>query len=99
MNLKFHFLDIPAIPPQFDAQNLSLADKGMTQPLFTELGDPQHTSKIVDTCWSAFARTDVVQDSAMLGTFYLYTNGNVPTNMMQWDGKKESIPAIGSQFP
>ena len=35
MNLKFNFLDIPAIPPRLDADNLSLADKGMTQPLFT----------------------------------------------------------------
>ena len=59
--------------------NISLADKGMTQPLFTELGDPNHTSKIVDTRWSAFARTDVVTDSALPGSYYLYTNGNVPT--------------------
>ena len=99
MNLKFNFLDIPAIPPRLDADNLSLADKGMTQPLFTELGDPRHTSKIVDTRWSAFARTDVVQDAAMPGSFYLYTNGNVPTNMMRWDGKMSSVKAIGAQFP
>lgn len=99
LNLRFHFLDIPPIPPRYDAQNLSLADKGMTQPLFTELGDPRHTSKIVDTRWSAFARTDVVADSMMRGSYYLYTNGNVPTNMMRWDGKLESVDAIGALFP
>lgn len=99
LNIKFHFLDIPAVPPKPDAQNMSLADKGMTQPLFTELGTPGHTSKIVDTRWSAFARTDVVDDKAMPGSFYLYTNGNVPTNMMQWDGKRESIGQIAALFP
>ena len=46
LNVKFHFLDIPAVPPKYDAQNMSLADKGMTQPLFTELGTPGHTSRI-----------------------------------------------------
>src|SRR5690606_30285009 len=99
LNIKFHFLDIPAVPPQLDAKNMSLADKGMTQPLFTELGTPGHTSKIVDTRWSAFARTDVVQDSAMPGSYYLYTNGNVPTNMMQWNGKLETIGPIAQLFP
>lgn len=98
-NSTIRFLDIPPVPPRLDAQNLSLADKGMTQPLFTELATPGHTSKIVETRWSAFARTDVVADSAMPGSFYLYTNGNVPTNMMQWDGKIESIKPIAAQFP
>lgn len=99
LNVKFHFLDIPAVPPKYDAQNMSLADKGMTQPLFTELGTPGHTSRIVDTRWSAFARTDVVDDKAMPGSYYLYTNGNVPTNMMKWNGNVASIGAIGRQFP
>ncbi len=99
LNLKFQFLDIPAVPPKLDANNMSLADKGMTQPLFTELGTPGHTSKIIDTRWSAFARTDVVDDKAMPGSYYLYTNGNVPTNMMRWDGKIESIGHIGRLFP
>jgi hypothetical protein len=99
MNIKFRFLDIPAVPPRPDATGATLADKSVTQPLFTELGTPGHTSRIVDTRWSAFARTDVVLDAAMPGSFYLYTNGNVPTNMMQWDGKKESLGAIAGLFP
>jgi hypothetical protein len=99
LNIQFRFLDIPAVPPQTDAQGLTLADKGMTQPLFTEMGTPGHTSQIVDTRWSAFARTDVVRDTSMPDSFYLYTNGNVPTNMMRWDGKKESIGAIARLFP
>jgi len=99
LNVKFHFLDIPAVPPKLDANNMSLADRGMTQPLFTELGTPGHTSKIIDTRWSAFARTDVVDDKAMPGSYYLYTNGNVPTNMMKWNGNVESVAAIGRLFP
>lgn len=99
LNVKFRFLDIPAVPPQADAQGMTLSDKGMTQPLFTELGTPGHASKIVDTRWSAFARTDVVQDGSMPGSFYLYSNGNVPTNMMHWDGKRDSIGPIARLFP
>lgn len=99
LNLKFNLLDIPAVPPQLDKQNLSLADKGMTQPLFTELGTPGHTSKIIDTRWNAFARTDVVEDASMPGSYYLYTNGNVPTNMMQWDGNEVTLGSIARQFP
>jgi spermidine synthase len=99
LNSRFRFLDIPPLPPRFDAQKLSLADKGMTQPLFTELATPGHTSKIVETHWSAFARTDVVYDSALPNSLYLYTNGNVPTNMMRWDGKIASIKPIAALFP
>jgi MFS family permease len=100
LNSKFRFLDIPPIPPRPDAQGLSLADKGMTQPLFTELGDPAHsTSRIIETRWSAFARTDVVHDTQLPNSYYLYTNGNVPTNMMQWDGNLKNIAPIAAQFP
>jgi hypothetical protein len=98
-NARWRFLDIPAVPPRPDAQGLTVADRGITQPLFTELGTPGHTSRIVDTRWNAFARTDVVLDSAMPHTFYLYTNGNVPTNMMEWNGELSSIPGIAQNFP
>jgi hypothetical protein len=46
--------------------------------LFTELGTSGHTSRIVDTRWNAFARTDVVAEQADPDTLLVYTNGNVP---------------------
>ncbi|HVF11212.1 MAG TPA: hypothetical protein VNA16_10435, partial [Abditibacteriaceae bacterium] len=99
LNPRLRWLDIPPVPPRLDANQMSLADKGVTQPLFTELGTPGHTSKIRETRWNAFARTDVVLDAAMPDSFYIYTNGNVPTNMMRWDGRIESIGAIAADFP
>lgn len=99
------WLDIPPIPPSYNQHDLkfgireSLADRGITQPLFTELGEEHPPSKIVDTRWNSFARTDVVIDQSMPGSYYLYTNGNVPTNMMEWDGKLSSIGPITNMFP
>jgi hypothetical protein len=97
VNLRLPLFAIPPIPPRFDAAGNSLADKGVTQPLFTEMGDPTHTSRIVATRWNAFARTDVVAESS--DDYLIYTNGNVPTNMMAWDGKVESLGAIAAEFP
>ena len=98
-NTRFNLLDIPAMPPKIDAKGLSLADRGVTQPLYTELGTRNHTSRIVETRWNAFARTDVVIDTVYPNTFYIYTNGNVPTNMMKWDGKTDSIAPLVRDFP
>ncbi|PQV63055.1 hypothetical protein B1R32_11632 [Abditibacterium utsteinense] len=103
-NARFGLWSVPAIPPQFQTDPLtkelsSLADRGVTQPLFTELGDPEHTSKIIDTRWNAFARTDVVFDPETPDSYLLYTNGNVPTNMMRWNGKLWTIPGIAANFP
>jgi len=97
-NVRFRWLDIPPLPPQFDEQRMSLADQGVTQPLFTELGTPGHESRVLETRWNAFARTDVVIDPASPGSYLLYTNGNVPTNMMQWDGQVRSIPSVTNDF-
>ncbi|HVF85112.1 MAG TPA: hypothetical protein VM821_03960, partial [Abditibacteriaceae bacterium] len=99
VNARLNVLDIPAVPPKTDAAGLSLADRGVTQPLFTELGTPGHTSRIVETRWNAFARTDIVSDSALPDSYYVYTNGNVPTNMMKWDGQNSTIPPIIQSFP
>jgi hypothetical protein len=99
INHQFRILDIPAVPPKLDAQGASLADRGVTQPLFTELADPRYTTRIIDTKWNAFARTDVVAETPNPDTYLVYTNGNVPTNMMKWDGKASSLPYLCSQFP
>ena len=99
LNARTHLWDIPAVPPQYDADHKSLADLGVTQDLFTELGTPGHTSRIIDTRWNAFARTDVVDDSSQPGVNYVYTNGNVPTNMIQWDGDPATIGPSTRFFP
>ncbi len=109
----------------------SLADRGITQPLFTEIGGQTETARrlaalqkagkvnktitiprtqIIDTRWNAFARTDVVIDGEELQTmrnslsglpdsFLIYTNGNVPTNMLRWNGDEARLPALVSSFP
>jgi len=95
----FKWFEIPALPPKIDADGMSLADRGVTQPLFTELGTPGNQSKIIETRWNAFARTDVVQDPTSPTSYLLYTNGNVPTNMMNWNGSLSSIAPIARDFP
>ncbi len=107
-NIPLRFIDVPPLPPKTDAQGASLADKGTTQPLFTEMGTPGHEARILDTRWNAFARTDVVSEAPLKAgqseldaadTLLVYTNGNVPTNMMKWDGKVASIGQIARYFP
>ena len=98
-NSKGRLLDIPAIPPRPDSAGLSLSQRGITQDLYTELGTPGHTSRIIDTRWNAFARTDVVADTQAPDTLLVYTNGNVPTNMMKWNGDARELPRITADFP
>jgi hypothetical protein len=100
VNWRTNVLDVPPIPsPALASGQPSTADKGLTQPLFSELGAPDHTSRIIDTRWNAFARTDVVADTQTPDTLLVYTNGNVPTNMMKWDGRPETIAPICDDFP
>jgi len=102
-------------------QSDNLADRGVTQPLFTEIGGQLEakrrfkalqdagridkrlrlpSTEILDTRWNAFARTDVVRDpDAGPDSLLIYTNGNVPTNMLRWRGDAGSLPALTAQFP
>lgn len=98
-NKQYDWLDIPAMPPRYDKEHQSLSDKNVTQPLFTELGTPGHTSRIIDTRWNAFARTDVVADTADPTSYLIYTNGNVPTNMMHWNGDLSFARYLVNDFP
>lgn len=97
---------------------LSLADRGITQPLFTELGAQNEAARhlaalqkagkipkglrlpvtrVIDTRWNAFARTDVVEDpDAGPDSRLIYTNGNVPTNMLRWNGDEARLPSMAS---
>lgn len=58
-----------------------------TKPLYAELA--RGRSRIIRTDWTAVSRTDVVQDDDA-GLFYIYTDGDVPTQMEAWDGTMES---------
>ena len=98
-NARFKLWSVQPIPPMPNADGATLADQGVTQPLYTELGDKSYGSKIVDTRWNAFARTDVVRDPQAGDSFLLYTNGNVPTNMLHWNGKLYQLPELVSPFP
>lgn len=64
---------------------MPLAEDPNAKPLFQELGDPQVGARIVATRWNAFARTDVVSNRG-LGDLFVYTDGEVPTNLIPFDG-------------
>lgn len=119
-NLRFQLWNvppIPSIPLVINGETTTLDQRGVTQPLFTELGaqaeeiarikqkdpkqkiNPKQLIRIEDTRWNAFARTDVVYDPSLPESHFVYTNGNVPTNMMKWDGKLWTIPSIATNFP
>ncbi|BCM90175.1 hypothetical protein IAD21_02026 [Abditibacteriota bacterium] len=110
-----------AVPEGYLPDANSIADRGITQSLFTEIGAQEEASRrlaalqkagkadkklkiphtqIIDTRWNAFARTDVVKDpGAGDDALLVYTNGNVPTNMLRWDGKEWKLPALVATFP
>lgn len=68
----------------------------LTKPLYKELANPFTMSKIVRTDWTAVSRTDVVEDDP--NAFYIYTDGDVPTQMIAWDGKISSAQRDYSSF-
>lgn len=83
LSARAPLIDLPPIP----------ADAGLAaKPLFRELGDPRIKAKIVFTDWNAFARTDVVAYARPDGTYhpeddlFVYTDGEVPTNLIHFDG-------------
>lgn len=88
VNLRSPFIDLPAIPPSAGQS---------AKPLFMELGNPNIKAEIVHTAWNAFARTDVVRYARPDGTFhdddelYVYTDGEVPTNIIPFDGNLQSV--------
>ena len=88
VNLKFKAIDLPIMPAREDAA---------AKPLYQELGDPKIGAKIVYSEWNAFARTDVVTNARPDGTtnphddYYVYTDGEVPTNMLWYPGSLKAM--------
>ncbi len=87
-NQRMKFVDLPRVP---------LAAGAATKPLHRELTDPIINSRIIYTEWNAFARTDVVatprggQHFEPSDDLYIYTDGDVPTNMLAFDGDLAAI--------
>ncbi len=69
---------------------MPLSNDPSAKPLYQELGDPRVGAKIVDTEWNAFARTDVVSNKGT-DDLFVYTDGEVPTNMIKFDGNLRKI--------
>lgn len=82
-NLQWRTVDLPLMPLRADET---------AKPLYQELGDPRIGAKIVASEWNAFARTDVVSNARPDGAtdpqddLYIYTDGEVPTNMLWFRG-------------
>ncbi|MEN6547799.1 MAG: hypothetical protein ABFE07_17325 [Armatimonadia bacterium] len=91
-NAHGKYLDLPVMP---------VRDDPAAKPLYQELGDPRIGAKIVYSEWNAFARTDVVSNARANGTtdpkddLYIYTDGEVPTNMLWYPGK---MAPLGSRL-
>jgi hypothetical protein len=81
-NFATGFADLPAVP---------VTDDRAVKTLYQELGDPKQGARIIYSDWNAFARTDVVQyqppgEPQPWPDLYVYTDGDVPTNMKPFDG-------------
>lgn len=89
-NLHSRFVDLPIMPLREDAN---------AKPLYQELGDPKIGAKIVYSEWNAFARTDMVVNKGADGQYhptddyFLYTDGEVPTNMLYFQGDLKPLAA------
>ncbi len=83
VNRDVKFLDLPALP---------LAGDPLAKPLYAELADPTTGARLIYTRWSALARTDVVAYAGPDGRIdpdadlYVYTDGEVPTNIIRYRG-------------
>jgi spermidine synthase len=81
-------INLPRVPPELGND---------AKPLFKELADPNIEAKIVYTDWNAFARTDVVAYARPDGTYeptddlYVYTDGEVPTNLIHFEGDLDVV--------
>lgn len=83
VDARTSFLDVDRVP-----LGARIVDERLATSLFLDLAKPpDQRPTILTTEWNAFARTDVVEHpgfGALRKDCYLvYTNGNVPTNMIR----------------
>lgn len=87
VNARARIVDLPALP---------LAGDPLAKPLYQELADPSTGARIIYSQWNAFARTDVVVYGpvgplAAQEDLYVYTDGEVPTNIVQYRGSLDDL--------
>lgn len=83
---------------QYDTFLLNKAD--IDKPMFYSL--KSGTSKITDTRWSVYARTDLVEDKDYPNVKWIYTDATNSTIMLRFDGdlkKKEKLKDFIGYFP
>ncbi len=92
-NLNARALDIPAV---------QLGGDWRAKPLYQELADPTSGARVIYSEWNALARTDAVRydnpRSGLISDIYIYTDGEVPTNIIPFDGDLEAIAHRFSGF-
>lgn len=87
-NLTMRWIDLPHLPRSANAT---------AKPLYRELGDPSVKARIISSEWNAFARTDVVAYARPDGQYHahddllVYTDGEVPTNLIYFQGDLHRI--------
>lgn len=87
-NSSLRLVDLPTMP---------LAGDPNAKPLYQELGDPDAGARLIRSEWNAFARTDVVVYAGPDGKvppdadLYLYTDGEVPTNIARYKGSLREL--------
>lgn len=94
-NLVRRTIDLPYLSPT--AGHLA-------KQLYAELGSGDPPERIVYSDWNAFARTDVVQIARADGTWdptsdlLVYTDGEVPTNMLYFQGDLQQTATGLAEF-
>jgi len=94
-NLSRRWIDLPHLPR---------AAYPAAKSLYRELGDPSAKARIIYSEWNAFARTDVVAYARPDGQFHkggdllIYTDGEVPTNMIHFAGDLSGIQQRCADF-
>ncbi len=92
-NVSRRVVDLPRLPMKNDP---------LAKPLYQELNDPR--VKLEYSEWDAFARTDVTVEADADGVLrptsdrYIYTDGEVPTNMLAFDGDLGKLKPRLSRF-
>ena len=73
---------------------VSVGAPEITKPMLKDLADPGLHAQIIDSKWSAYARTDMVsyglpQEGS--SRVHIFTDGEVPAPMIHYDGNLKSV--------
>ena len=83
----------PLIPRDAALGQLSGVPTEFAKPMLRALADPQRPGHIIDSEWSAYARTDLVQ-YAGVERLQLYTDGDTPAVMEHFNGNLAAITNV-----